>query len=325
MTKKISQLIELNEIKGEAVGPGFCPIKIGQSHRVNIVALGDVGRSVMMGMKLLGGDVISEIGIFDLDGNNVRRLEKEGNQIRYPFRDGIMPKITMVKEEKLFDCDVFVFCATKSVPPVEVKGDVRMAQLEANRKIVEHYGKLAKDSEFKGLICVVSDPVDPLCRAILDASGLEPCQVKGYGLGVMNARAEYYAEQSSEHARYLTEGRAFGPHGADLVIADSIEDYNHKESLELTEKVVTANLAIRDLGFKPYLAPAMSSAAISIILTLRGHWHYSSLYIGTREDGAFLGVKNIMTDRGNIYEDLPLDDKLFERINKAYNNLRRIK
>ena len=90
---------------------------------------------------------------------------------------------------------------------------------------------------------------------------------------------------------YLTEGRAFGPHGQDLVIADSLEHYNDELSRELTRKTVTCNLAVRELGYKPYIAPALSSAAISILLTLRGAWHYGSLYLGD-ERGAFLGMKN---------------------------------
>ena len=54
---------------------------------------------------------------------------------------------------------------------------------------------------------MVSDPVDPLCKAAflasskneqgeLDYMGLAPEQVKGYGLGVMNARALFYADKT---------------------------------------------------------------------------------------------------------------------------------
>ena len=40
---------------------------------------------MLTGLILLGGDVISEIGIFDISENNTARLEIEMNQIRYPF------------------------------------------------------------------------------------------------------------------------------------------------------------------------------------------------------------------------------------------------
>lgn len=310
------------------------PVRPGKKHRINILALGDVGRTVLLGLKLLGGDVISSIGICDLSAENLQRIEMEMNQIAYPFAEaadaacdgfgsfcGVLPGVEIIEEAQLFDCDVFVFCASKGVPPLGSQGDVRMAQLEANRELIARYGKMAAEADFKGLAAVVSDPVDPLCKAFLDASGLMLSQVQGYGLGVMNARALYFAGKDERMAHFKEEGRVFGPHGEDLVIADSVEHYNDVLSKELTALTVNANVKVRDLGFKPYIAPAISSAAISILLTLRGAWHYSSLYLGDKNTGAFLGLKNRMTEAGPVYEDLPLPEALYARIKNAYEHL----
>lgn len=289
--------------------------------RVNIIALGDVGRTMLIGLMLLGGDVISEIGIFDMDMNNLQRLEHEMNQIMYPFDDKPMPEVKVISQKdvegQLCDCDVLIFCASKGVPDLGAKGDVRMMQLEANKGIIRYYASLTKSAGFKGLVAVVSDPVDLLAKAFLDESGLEPGQIQGFGLGVMNARAKYYAKKDERFASYLEEGRAFGPHGKDLVIANSIENYDDELSKELTQLVTTANIAVRELGFKPYIAPALSSAAISIILLLEGKWHYSCIYFGK----AFLGIRNTVEDSVIIYEDLDVCDELFERIKGAYDNL----
>ena len=46
--------------------------------------------------------------------------------------------------------------------------------------------------------------------------------------------------------------------------ANSIEHYDDALSRELTERVVQANLEMRRLGFKPYVAPALSSGALSL-------------------------------------------------------------
>jgi malate/lactate dehydrogenase len=294
-----------------------------EKNRVHILALGDVGRTMLVGLRLLGADRIDSIGICDLNTKNLERLEIEINQIRYPFAEGaeVLPKVDIVTEQNLFACDVFIFCATKGTPPIGARGDVRMAQLAANRELVQHFGALAKAASFRGLACIVSDPVDNLCRAFLESSGLKPYQVQGFGLGVMNARACYYAEKDPRLVHYLTEGRAFGPHGQDLVIADSLTHYNDALSRELTQKVVTCNLVVRDLGYKPYIAPALSSAAISILLTLRGRWHYGSLYFGDGKRGAFLGIRNRLTADGFEYEDAALCPELYERIKKAYLNL----
>lgn len=94
-------------------------------------------------------------------------------------------------------------------------------------------------------------------NGILDLKGLRPEQVQGFGLGVMNARAAYYAKRDGRFSQFLTEGRSFGPHGQDLVIADSIENYNDELSKELTQLTVTANLHMRAIGFKPFIAPGI--------------------------------------------------------------------
>ena len=77
---------------------------------------------MLIGLRLLGAEDIASIGICDLNGNNLARLEIEINQIRYPFAaqgDGpVLPPVHIVTEEQLFDCDVFIFCASKGVPPL---------------------------------------------------------------------------------------------------------------------------------------------------------------------------------------------------------------
>ena len=300
-----------------------CPVRLGEKSKVNIIALGDVGTTILIGLRLLGGGVISEIGICDIREENVERLEQEINQISYPFGQKELPAVHAVTESDLFDCDALVFCASRGVPPVDGRKDVdvRMLQLEANSEIVSHYARLASDAGFGGLICVVSDPVDNLCAAFLDASGLAAWQFHGFGLGVMNARALYHAGRDPRFASYAESGRAFGPHGKGLVIADSIVNYNEDLSRELTDLTIDTNMKIRDLGFKPYIAPALSSAAISLLLTLRGEWHYGSVYLGDRQNGAFLGIRSRLTARGFEYEDAGLDDKLYERIQTSYLDL----
>ena len=287
--------------------------------RVNLLALGDVGGSVLTGLRLLGGGTVGSIGIFDVNPAVLRRYEREINQICYP--DGReLPRIEIISEDQLFDCSMFVFCASRGVPPVGAGGDVRMAQLEVNSELVSIYASKAAESGFGGFFAVVSDPVDPLCRAAVDC-GLEPGMVRGYGLGVMNGRARYLAEQDSRYAMYLDEGRAFGPHGEDLIIANSIFNYDDTLSEEMTRLAVSSNLITRSDGFKPYIAPAMSSGALSLLAALNGEWHYSSVYLGDVEDGAFMGCRNRLTSSGIEVENMPLDDKLYDRIVMAYNNL----
>ncbi len=151
----------------------------------------------------------------------------------------------------------------------------------------------------------------------LDFKGLAPEQIRGYGLGVMNARACYYAIQDENTKHYVTEGRAFGPHGEGLIIADSIKDYNSEISEALTHRTKTANLEVRGTGFKPYVAPALSSGALPIIATINYKWHYSTTFIG----GTFMGCRNRMIHGCTELETLDIPEDLFKKLLSTYELL----
>lgn len=297
--------------------------------RVHLLAVGDVGGTLLTALKLLGGGCIEAIGVCDLNENTVARWTAEMGQIAWPWDYGALPEVEPVSPGQLFDCDVFIFAATKAIPPVGsgVK-DVRMAQFAANRPLVESFARQARAADFRGLFIVLSDPVDPLCKAAWLASntapdgtadhlGLLPEQVQGFGLGVMNARAAYFAKRDPRFSSFLTEGRSFGPHGQGLVIANSIRHYDDALSRELTELAVSANLRIRELGFKPYVAPAVSSGAMQLLLALRGEWHCGSVCLG----GVWFGVRNRFTAHGLEVETPELPDALFARLRETERQL----
>ena len=300
--------------------------------RVHLLAVGDVGGTLLIALKLLGGAEIASIGICDLNQKAVDRWTAELGQMAWPWDYDALPEVEPVEPDRLFDCDVFIFAATKAIPAVgSGVSDVRMAQYEANRPLVEQFARQARQARFRGLFLVLSDPVDPLCRAAYRASnrdeqgnvdhqGLLPEQVQGFGLGVMNARAAYFAKRDPRFADFLTDGRAFGPHGRGLVIANSLSRYDDALSRELTGLAETANLRIRDLGFKPYVAPAVSSGAMQLLLTLRGDWHCASVPLG----GVWFGVKNRYTAHGLETETLRLPDALFARLRETEEQLAEI-
>ena len=305
--------------------------------RINIVGLGDVGSNLLIGLKLLGGDYISEIGVYSVKQNVMKRYEMELNQVYSIDEDSPLhqgkPTVKTVEKENIMDCDMFIFCASSKVPPVgQEAGDVRVAQYEANREILAKYVKKTRDVKFKGIFAVVSDPVEMLCKAAYEISntnsdgewdynGMLPEQIQGFGLGVMYSRALYYANADPDVADFKSNGRAYGMHGKGLVICDNIHHYNEEKSIELTNKTVDANLMVRELGFKPYIAPALSSGAISIISRIAGKYNYSSLFI----DGAYLGIKNRALESGLEIERISMDDRLFERIKETHTLLKNMK
>ena len=206
------------------------------------------------------------------------------------------PRIVRRSPADLFDCDLFLFTASRGVPPVGAAGDVRMLQFEKNREMLRAYAKQARSSGFRGLFCQISDPVDLLARAVflqsnrneggaLDFGGLLPEQIVGFGLGVMKARADFMARRMGKSCPNL---RAYGPHGAGLVIANDPAAYDEALSLELTRQTVAANVEVRALGFKPYIAPAVSSACLSILQLIRGEAFHGAVPLG----GVYFGCRS---------------------------------
>jgi len=297
--------------------------------KINIVGLGDVGGILLTGLKLLGGRYIKSIGIYDKNINITKRWGLEANQIFCPFTTQIYPEVNALGEKEVFNCDMLVFCATVGVPHLgEEQKDVRMRQFEGNSKIISDYARKARERSFKGIFAVVSDPVDLLCKSVFLASnknkngefdfkGLASEQIRGYGLGVMHARAVYYSKRLSENIKYNQDGRAFGPHGQGLIIANSIKKYNEKLAEILTNHTLKANLDIRKTGFKPYVAPALSSGSYPLIATMSGKWHYSATFMG----GVFMGAKNRLHKSGIEIERLDLPVNLVEKIRASYREL----
>ena len=297
--------------------------------RINIVGLGDVGGTLLIGLRLLGGEHISKIGLYGRKGSSTKRWIYELSQVLSPFDYESYPEVLGIKKDGLFDCDVFIFCASKGVPPVGKEDeDVRMIQFKGNSEIIKEYAKLARISGFNGIFSVVSDPVDLLCKVALiesnkdedgnyDYKGLAPEQIRGYGLGVMNARAIYYAKEDEKSSHYLKEGRAFGPHGEGLIIADSINNYNEEISTYLTGKAKTANLKVRETGYKPYIAPALSSGTLSILATIKGTWHYSATYMG----GVYMGSNNRLNTSGVELEQYNLPKPLYLKLKNTHERL----
>ncbi|MBA7573195.1 lactate dehydrogenase [Candidatus Atribacteria bacterium 1244-E10-H5-B2] len=303
--------------------------KFSYQWKVNIVGLGDVGGLLLIGLRLLGGSCIESIGIYDKNIKAIKRWELEANQLFCPFTAYKFPEVYQLREENIFNCDMFVFCATVGVPSLgEEQEDVRMRQFEGNSKIISDYARKAREKSFKGIFAIISDPVDLLCKTVFltgnkdtsgefDFKGLAADQIRGYGLGVMHARAVYYSKQNLETAKYNREGRAFGPHGQGLVIANSLKKYDERLSEMLTDQTVKANLEVRKTGFKPYVAPALSSGCLPIIATISGKWHYSATFMG----GVFMGAKNRLLKSGTEIERLDLPVNLAEKIKESYKEL----
>ena len=153
------------------------------------------------------------------------------------------------------------------------------------------------------------------CCGRLDYQGLLPEQIQGFGLGVMAARARYCGQKLG-----IPQGsiRVYGPHGAGLVAANAPGgDYDGPLSAALTAATRDMNLRVRELGFKPYIAPGLSSAAVSILQLLRGQVHFGAVPLGK----AYFGCQSRMTPLGPRILQEELAPPLQQRIAEAFREL----
>lgn len=254
---------------------------------LSIMGLGDVGGTLLMGLRLLGRDILKEIRIFDLNDKKRRRYYLEINEVS----DGTnLPPVKEAGIEEIFNTDVLVFTVSVFIPPVGTNlTDVRLVQFEKNRRILLDYSKKAEESGFKGYYFIVSDPVDLLCMNLMDEGKIPSHRIRGFGLGVMEARARFIAKEKEVFSEDL---RTFGPHGKGLIVINSIENYDPKLSQELTHLTERENFRVRETGFKPYIAPALSSGSISILKALNEEEHLSTWFNGK----AFMGSRNTLNE-----------------------------
>ncbi|MEG1525439.1 MAG: lactate dehydrogenase [Clostridia bacterium] len=288
--------------------------KIGRT--LHLVGLGDVGGTLLTGL-MLTCPMLETIGIYDFDARRCARYEQEMNQI-LPM-DGRKPHVTVLQLEELFDgCDLFVFAASAGTPPVGTGvADVRMIQYEKNLGILRPYVEMAVRKGYAGLFLQMSDPVDQLCMQVMNV-GLKPEQIVGCGLGVMLARADYCARKRG-NTNFLVNGRVFGPHGNGLIVANDPKDgYDDEYSRALTQAVLQANLAVRETGYKPYIAPGLSSGCLSIRSLLSGTWFHGSFF---DSGGIFWGCRARLTECGVERETIRLHPLLHARIEETRKGL----
>ena len=75
---------------------------------------------------------------------------------------------------------------------------------------------------------------------------------------------------------------------------------------------------MRALGFKPYIAPGLSSACVSVLKTLRGEWHDGAVPMG----GAYFGCRTRFTKNGPALLREPIPPALAARLDAAHSELK---
>lgn len=175
--------------------------------KVGIIGLGWVGTSVAI--SVLHGGVAREVRLHD-----VRAGVAEGEAMDLAHGASFYPTadVRAAAVEDMVDCDAVVIAAGKGGAP----GQSRLELLADNARIVD--GLARRLAGLRGLLVIVSNPVDALTAVALEASGLPPTRVLGTGTMLDTARLRQVLGRDLGVDARSVHAQVVGEHGDSEVV-----------------------------------------------------------------------------------------------------------
>ncbi|MCX4242142.1 lactate/malate family dehydrogenase [Paraliomyxa miuraensis] len=176
--------------------------------KIGIIGMGWVGSSVAI--STLHAGIARELWLNDIDAG---LAEGEAMDLRHGASFYPSASIGTASVEEMRDADAVVIAAGRGGAP----GESRLELLRDTARIARSLGEALSGA--RGLVIVVSNPVDVLTRIVQEASGLPPQRVIGTGTMLDTARLrqvigrELRLDPRSIHAQVL------GEHGDSEVVA----------------------------------------------------------------------------------------------------------
>ncbi|TPR54684.1 lactate/malate family dehydrogenase [Metamycoplasma neophronis] len=116
----------------------------------------------------------------------------------------------------LSDADIIVI--TASTKPKEGVLKDRLELLTDNAKLIAEIGKKVKESGFKGLTIIASNPVDIMASIYQQVTQFEACKVISSGTILETARMKKFISEKINIKAYSITGFVIGEHGARCLI-----------------------------------------------------------------------------------------------------------
>jgi len=178
--------------------------------RVGVVGMGSVGTSVALSVLTQG--VARELYVHD-----IRTAIAEGEAMDLVHGSPFLRSATVraVALEELHGCDAVVIAAGRNGKP----GESRLALLQDNAALARSLG--AALAGHRGLLVMVTNPVDVLTQLLLETSGLPPERVIGTGTLLDTARMRHLLGRELGVAPRSTHVQVLGEHGDSQVAAFS--------------------------------------------------------------------------------------------------------
>jgi len=239
---------------------------------------------------------IGTLLLHDCEAGNLERMVQELGSVASWRGNSPLPRVEAVGlPEMMRRSDAFLFAAASAVPPLGTSGEVRLTQFGPNRECLRGALRAANAENYAGLFLMVSDPVEALAQTAFHDSnapdgawlgtGLAPERLGGLALGVMWGRAMAEAAARGQGERVARTGVPYGPHSTEVLIFDDPGDPDPVLCEAMTRAARTGNYRVRDLGFLPYIGPALSSIVLTLPELLAGKEVLASSFV----DGVYFG------------------------------------
>jgi L-lactate dehydrogenase len=175
--------------------------------QVAIIGTGWVGASVAISTLQTG--VVDELLLHDM-----REEVAEGEAMDLAHGASFYPPATVrtAHPEEMTSADVVVVAAGRGGKP----GESRLDLLRDNAALTRELGRTLRGQ--RGIIVMVTNPVDVLTQVMTEASGLPPARVLGTGTMLDTARLRQVLGRELEVDARSVHGQVIGEHGDSEVV-----------------------------------------------------------------------------------------------------------
>jgi L-lactate dehydrogenase len=174
---------------------------------IGILGTGWVGASVAI--SVLHGGVANELLLSDMRADVA---EGEAMDLAHGASFYSTATVRAVPPEELLGTDALVLAAGRGGKP----GESRLDLLRDNARILRDIGALLRD--YRGLVVVVTNPVDVLTFVVAESSGLPPERVIGTGTMLDTARLRQAVGEELRVDPHSVHAQVIGEHGDSEVV-----------------------------------------------------------------------------------------------------------
>lgn len=175
------------------------------NRKVVLIGTGMVGMSMAYSLMNTGG--IDELILIDLDEEKAKGEAMDLNHgLPYSFNK---MKIKAGHYTDCQDSDIVVICAGAN----QKEGQTRLELTKINCQIIKDISLKIKNSGFRGIVIVASNPVDILSYVVYKVMGIDRSKVIGTGTLLDTARMRYLLSEFLNVSSDNIEAYILGEHG----------------------------------------------------------------------------------------------------------------